>query len=481
LKSPTIDNRIEVFIGCRYWRSMEHMERSENLSELFEKLLIDGLLRKWYPLAIDSECGGYFTNIRYDWTLALEQEKMIVSQARHVWATARAAAFLPDGSAYEEYARHGFRFLREAMWDRQFGGFFQIRGRSGGWSDVRGWRDEKRAYGNAFGLFALAALYGLTHDPEVLEFAKQVFCWIEDHAYDPRYKGYFQFLTREGRVFDNFSEYKSVASDRNEVGFKDQNSSIHLLEAYTELYRVWRDPTLREQLSGLLALIRDTMVSEKGYLQLFFYPDWTPVSFRECGADERERNFGLDHVSFGHDYETAFLMLEASHALGLQNDACTLAVARKMLDHALSCGWDGDVGGFYDGGYYFKGEERCVIIQRTKNWWAQAEALNVLLLFSRIFPRSMYEDYFRREWDYVRKYIIDWERGDWFEGGLDREPHYRTGPKSHIWKCTYHTTRALTNCIAMLGGDMENGRTATEELIRHWKRTAEILPASAPV
>ena len=194
------------------------------------------------------------------------------------------------------------------------------------------------------------------------------------------------FLRGKEKCLTTSSEYTSVASDNNEVGFKDQNSSIHLLEAYTELYRVWKDPTLREQLSSLLALIRDTMVTERGYLQLFFHTDWSPVTFRECTADERERNFGLDHVSVGHDYETAFLMLEASHALGLENDTRTLAVARKMLDHALVSGWDDELGGFYDGGYYFKGEARCTIIHPTKNWWAQAEALNALLLFLKDTP-----------------------------------------------------------------------------------------------
>ncbi len=455
----------------------ESMENNADLVEVFGRLLDDGILRRWYPLVIDRECGGYFTNVKSDWTLAPEQEKMIVGQARHIWTTTRAATFFAEGSTYTEYARHGFLFLRDGMWDRQCGGFYQIRSRSGGWSDVRGWREEKRTYGNAFAVYALAALYGLTRDPEVLEFAKQAFCWIEDHAYDPRYKGYFQFLTREGKVFDTSSEYRCIASDNNEVGFKDQNSSIHLLEAYTELYRVWRDPTLREQLSSLLELIRDTMVTERGYLQLFFYPDWSPLSFRDREADVREQNFGLDHVSVGHDYETAFLMLEASHVLGLKNDTRTLAVAKKMLDHALMSGWDNELGGFYDGGYYFKGEDTCTIIHPTKNWWAQAEALNALLLFSKIYPGSTYDGFFMREWEYVQKYIIDWEKGDWFEGGLDKEPHFRTGPKSHIWKCTYHTTRGLTNCITMLGGGKEQRRKEMEEFIGHWRKTARALEA----
>src|SRR5690606_40790989 len=88
----------------------------------------------------------------------------------------------------------------------------------------------------------------------------------------------------------------------------------------------------------------------------------------------------LDHMAFGHDVETAFLMLEASHVLGLENDVQTHTVAKIMVDHALRNGWDDEVGGFYDEGYYFKGADSIRIIRDTKNWWAQAEGLNTLLL-----------------------------------------------------------------------------------------------------
>lgn len=428
--------------------------RNEMLAALQE-----GILKRWYPLVIDREFGGYFTNLACDWTILPEQEKMIVTQARHIWTTSRAAALSDVPASFEAMARHGYLFLRDRMWDAAHGGFYQIRDRGGGPSDVRGWRDEKRTYGNAFAVFAMAALYRQTGDPEVLEFAKRTFDWIERCAFDPHFEGYFEFLTPDSKPFDRSSTYASVASDANELGFKDQNSSIHLLEAYTELLRVWDDPKLREQLSRLLVLIRDTMVSDEGYLRLFFHPDWTPVSFRYDPAEVREKNYGLDHVSFGHDCETAFLMLEASEALGIDHDAKTLGVAKKMLDHALAAGWDTDVGGFFEEGYYFAGSDRCAIIRDTKNWWSQAEGLNVLLLFSRIFPGAGYDGYFEKQWEYVKEYLLDDRYGDWFEGGIDREPHFRTGPKSHIWKCTYHTFRALSNCVALLGepGEMQSG------------------------
>jgi mannobiose 2-epimerase len=450
--------------------------QSPGLSQTLYEHLDENLLRKWYPLVIDKKCGGYFTNVSHDWRLAAEQEKMIVTQARHVWTTSKAAAFVPDAPRYDMFARHGFLFLRDFMWDQRYGGFYQIRSREGGYSECRGWGEEKRTYGNAFGIYALAALYGVTHDVGALDLAKETFGWLEAHAYDPEFKGYFQFLTRQGEPFDENSQHRSVASDIREVGFKDQNSSIHLLEAYTELYRVWKDDTLGARLASLLELIRDTMVTKNGYLQLFFARDWTPVSFRMTSEATRSLNYSLDHVSFGHDYETAFLMLEASRALGIENDTRTLTVSKQMLDHAMENGWDRDLGGFFDGGYYLEGSDRCTIVKSTKTWWPQAEALNTLLIFSRIFPEdARYREFFEKQWEYVDTYGLDHRNGDWYEGGLDKEPSCATAPKGHMWKCSYHTGRALMNCIALLSNETsgESGiakrRRELEKLVEHWK------------
>ena len=104
----------------------------------------------------------------------------------------------------------------------------------------------------------------------------------------------------------------------------------------------------------MLLLIRDTMVSDKGYLRLFFYPDWKPVSNRDSSSAIILERKGVDHVSFGHDVETAFLMMEASEALGIEHDQRTWDIGKKMVDHSLATGWDDKIGGFYDEGYYFK-------------------------------------------------------------------------------------------------------------------------------
>lgn len=444
----------------------------------------ENFIKIWYPKAIDLECGGYFTNLSFDFKRLYSQEKMIVTQARHLWTLSKIAEFTGD-KVFEDFALHGFNFLKYKMWDCKNGGFYQIKSREGKFSDVEGWRNEKRIYGNAYGLFGLSALYKLTKSKIVLDFAETVFNWIDKFGHDDKSKGYFQFLTEDCKIFDKHSEYKSIATDSVEVGYKDQNSSIHLLEAFTEFYNVNKNDTVKERLKEMLFLVRDVITTEKGYLNLFFNYDWDPLSFKNSPVEIREENYNLDHVSFGHDYETAFLMLEASFSLGIENDVKTLSVAKKMIDHALANGWDHKNGGFYDEGYYFN-DDKCEIIKDSKNWWAQAEALNIFLIMSKIFPEeTKYIETFIREWEYVKRFIIDSENGDWYWGGLDKEPFYKTAEKGTIWKCTYHNGRALMNCITILSDDnfsafeknvvFRDRRIEINNFINHWKKTSKML------
>lgn len=460
------------------------MNTDKLLNEIFSHLNNE-ILPNWYPLSIDSPNGGYYSNLSYNFKVMPEQDKLIVTQARHIWALSKLSDFIANKN-YKEYAFHGYRFLKEKMWDDKYGGFYTIRSRNGNYSNFNGYLDEKRTYGNAFAIYGLAALFELTNDEDVLNLAKDTFYWIEEKAADKNLNGYFQFLTRKGIPFDKNSQYKTIAIDANEVGFKDQNSSIHLLEAYTELYNVWKSPELYSRLFNILILIRDTITTNKGYLTLFFYPDWKPVSFRDSPEDIRKQNYGLDHVSFGHNYETAFLMLEASYTLGLQNDTKTLITAKTMMDHAIENGWDNNSAGFFDEGYYFKENGKCEIIKDTKVWWSQAEGLNALLLFSKIFPdEKKYYELFLKQWEYIKKYLIDHEHGDWYWGSLEKEPFYKTEPKANIWKGTYHTARALMNCTKMLADDncelykfnkrFQEEKNKFDKMIDYWKNVSANL------
>jgi len=430
--------------SCASSKKVDESSDQQIFSELSESLN-KGILDVWYPRTIDSISGGFLSDFDYKWEMKGPQNKMIVTQSRHVWTASTVAEFYPERKNYFlKIAAHGALFLKDKMWDSQLGGFYTLVDREGkalknGKSD----RIMKEAYGNAFAIYGLSAFARVSGDTVALNLAKKAFLWLDKHSFDPQYGGYFQFLEADGTP---------LKDGYNGTPPKDQNSSIHLLEAFTELYRVWPDPLVKERLLMMLNLIRDRIVQPKGCLQLFLNRDCSPVSYCDSAEDVRRKNWQLDHISFGHDVETAYLMLEASEVAGLKDDTVTLRKAKMMVDHSIRNGWDKSVGGFYDGGYYFKGQDSVTIIKDTKNWWAQAEGLNSLLLMARLFPDDPqnYKLLFLKEWEYIDKYLIDHDHGDWYPNGIDKEPQEKLAMKAQIWKGNYHTSRSLMNCMKQL-------------------------------
>ncbi len=412
-----------------------------NLSTALDHNLLD----VWYPRTIDSISGGFLSDFDYQWKMKRPQNKMIVTQARHVWTCSTVAEFYPEKKLqYLKIARHGVQFLKDKMWDPKLGGFFTLVDREGNvLHSPKSDRIMKDAYGNAFAIYGLSAFSRVSGDTAALSLAKKAFFWLEKHSYDPQFGGYFQFLEADGTPLKNGFQGTPP---------KDQNSSIHLLEALTELYRVWPDPLVKERLLTMLGLVRDRITTPKGFLQLFENQDWSPVSYRDSSEEVRKKHWQLDHVSFGHDVETAYLMLEASEIAGLKNDTLTLRKAKKMVDHSVENGWDKEVGGFYDAGYYFKNQDKVSIIEDTKNWWAQAEGLNSLLIMSELFPNDPhnYKSLFRKQWEYIDTYLIDHKNGDWYVEGIDKAPDAKLAMKAQIWKGNYHTSRSLMNCLKRL-------------------------------
>ncbi len=431
---------IAVNKGLDEMPSPYEMNKESIIAEL--KVALKSEFDLFYPLSIDTVDGGYFSDINYKWQLQGKQNKMIVTQARHVWSNANASMYYKKKEPFFKYAKHGFEFLKNKMWDKKYGGFFDLVDREGKPISTDG-KIMKYAYGNAFAIYGLAAYYQAFGDTAALHLAQKTFYWMERHSYDPKYGGYFQFMKRNGTPYKN--------------GFigtppKDQNSMIHILEAFTQLYKVWHNNLVKERLSSLFYLIRDTVIGSKPYLTLFMQRDCTPLSFRDSSREVWKKHIELDKISYGHNVETAYLLLEASDALGIKDDTKTIQVGKAMDDFALAHGWDNVHGGIYDGGYQFKGEDSVKVVQTTKQWWNQIEALNSFLMMSQIFPHDKhnYYDKFCRQWQYIKEYLIDHKYGGWYWNSIDTDPQARYMPKATIWKCNYHTTRGLINCIRRL-------------------------------
>ncbi len=402
------------------------------MADILEESLFKDILDHWYPLNIDSLNGGYISGFQRDWSPTERPlPKSLVQQARHVWATSFILEHYPDHKEFLDYAAHGFTFLKDAMWDQEYGGFYVNCNADGTPALTRG--DGKLVYGQAFAVYGLSQYYAVSKDKEALDLAKKAFLWMEN-AHDPQYGGYFENLKRDG------------SGD----GLKDYNSSIHLMEAITSLYRVWPDSLVHARLEEMFYLIRDTFVHPDGYLQLYFHPDWTLVTDEEMAEGSEGRNHVIEHFTYGHDVETAFLLLETAHELGMGEDEDTHAIAKQLVDHSLASGWDSEVGGFFDAGKQIG--DSIEIINNGKAWWSEIEGLNALLLMHTLYPEDPHDYYglFLEMWEYIDTYLIDHEYGGWYNAGLDTSPDSKNQLKSHGWKTTYHNARGMVHCVEML-------------------------------
>lgn len=403
------------------------------LAEEAELMLSRDVLGVWFPRTVDTEHGGFHSNFTRDWKKSPSDGKFSVFQGRMTWIAAQVAMRRPDLKAqFLPAAQHGVEYLTNVMWDKQDGGFFW--GLDDRGAVTQGFTDGKHLYGMSFCLYGAAAAYRATNDPKALELAKRAFRWMDEHAHDAKNGGYFEWLARNGKVVaagPQTGKVQGIPVSGFPLGYKSMNTHIHLLESFTELYHVWQDETLRKRLAELLQLVRDKICVEPGVMNLYFTNDWRAIP---------------GHDSYGHDVETAYLMLEAAEVLGQKNDAGTERMARLLVDHALAYGWDETHGGFYREGTA-AGEAE----DTKKEWWAQVEGLNTLLLMHEKYGREtdVYFRAFQHQWQFIRDRQVDREFRGLYDT-VERDGTPTNTPKARMWKAAYHDGRALLNVTERL-------------------------------
>jgi len=401
------------------------------LAEALDAHLRRDVLAKWYPACVD-EAGGFHQTFSRDWTRRPDRNRFLVYQARQTWVAARVATYDPAlKDAYTRYALHGLAYLDKVMSDRRHGGLYWRLGPDGRVSERFG--TEKHAYGIAFAVYAGAAVYEATADPRALALATATFEWFDDHAHDGTHGGYVEALARDGTPIVAAPRPGARDGISTPYGYKSMNAHIHLLEALTELYKATADPRVGERLEEMLAVVRDRIAVEPGALNYYFTPDWRAVPM---------------HDSFGHDIETAFLMVEASEALGRPDDERTWRVAQSIVDHALEWGWDATHGGFY-----YSGQAFAPAFERFKSWWTQAEGLNVLLLMHERYgdQTDRYWNAFVRQLAFIWDHQVDHEHGGWFcRVTEDGSGLVSSADKATPWKAAYHNVRALMQTVRRL-------------------------------
>jgi len=330
---------------------------------------------------------------------------------------------------------HGFRYLRDTLWDHRHGGWYRMLDRAGNPLEAA----TKHGHGSSYAISACAACYEATGDEDCLRLAKAAFTWLEEHAHDGRYGGYLVFYRQDGTpILASEGLPPGVTEDPigTPLGFKDVNTTSDLLKGLADLFRVWPDPLVRTRLDEMLCIVRDRFVVAPGVLHMYAHPNWVPLP---------------DIVRYGHILRASNLLLAGSRALTGAVDQTTAQVVKSMVDTMLAVAWDPERGGFHGAGGAFTPPdiEGTKVFVRTKAWWPQAEGLRALRAMERTYPADPadYRTQFMRLWDYISTYLIDPTHGGWFQAGTDENPEARKGPKAFTWKDCSHETEALLECL----------------------------------
>ena len=208
------------------------------------------------------------------------------------------------------------------------------------------------------------------------------------------------------------------------------NTHLHVLEAYTNLFRIYPSQEVKEAIIHLLDMFDKHIIdSHNHHLVLFFDETWN-----RKGAQ----------VSYGHDIEAAWLLSEAAEVIGEQEWIMKMHHHATLIADASLEGIDSDNGMFHE----FDPVHNHLV--REKHWWPQAEAMVGFLHAYEVSGNEKYLEYLLNSWQFIKDHIIDKKNGEWIWGVKDDYALMKNEDKAGFWKCPYHNSRACLEAISRI-------------------------------
>jgi len=402
----------------------EPVQIAEKYVPRLEKILTENIEPFWYEKSLDRQNGGYVISFDQQGKLKEPVTKMIVTQARQVWLFSRLARAGYEPQKHLEAAKLGYRFLKDKMWDPTNGGFY--------WEvDITGnqkLKPNKHLYGQSFGLYAISEYALASGDKEALDFAVQFFNLLEEKSHDKVYGGYVEYFRPDWTSPPaGESSYMGAPGD-----LKLMNTHLHLLEAMTTFYLASQLPLARERLLELINIESNAVVRKNlGACTDKYSQDWTP---RLEGDYAR--------VSYGHDIENVWLLMDACDAAGVSNYPF-MNLYETLFKYSLQYGYDSRQGGFF-----YTGRFNSAADDRSKSWWVQAETIVSSLRMYEYTKNPKYLSTFEETFSLIESRMVDWEVGEW-HGTIPAQGQPQ-GDKASPWKAGYHNGRAMIECIEIL-------------------------------
>jgi len=383
--------------------------------------LTSNILPFWINRMTDP-AGGYYGRRDGNGNLVDGAEKGLILNARILWTFSQAYRILGKPE-YLKAATRAKDYIADHFVDQEFGGAYWSVDSEGKPLDTK-----KQFYAIAFAVYGLAEYYRAAGG-DALDLAISLYRSIEEHSFDSELNGYIEACTRDwGKIED------MRLSDKDENFAKTMNTHLHILEAYTGLYRVWKDEGLHSQLSNLIRIFLDKIIQPDGHLGLFFDENWTLHGVMQ---------------SFGHDIETSWLLVEAAEVLCESGDPMDrllylecLGASRELAAAATE--------GLTSEGMVYEYDPASGYRKDDRDWWVQAEAVVGYLNRWQLAGDPADLERSLAEWDYIKRAIIAPD-GEWYWGRRPDGSVNLADDRAGFWKCPYHNGRMCMEIIARIG------------------------------
>lgn len=382
-----------------------------------KKHLETGIIPFWQSMK-DEENGGFYGYLGYDLKLNKKAVKGCILNSRILWFFSNAYLLLGKKELLEN-AAHAYGFLKDCCLDREYGGVY--------WSLTYDGKPEdttKHTYNQAFAVYALSSYYDASKDVQALETARSLYRLMEEKCTDDQ--GYLEAFERDFQPAEN-----DKLSENGVMAERTMNTLLHVFEAYTELYRVSKEACVADRLRYMLDLMADKIYNPKlGRQEVFFDSGWHSL---------------IDLYSYGHDIETAWLLDCGLEVLGDASYTEKIAPLTKTItENIYSRAYVG---------HSLVNEAENGIVDTTRVWWVQAEAVVGFLNGYQKQQEQKYLEAAADVWSYIRDCMIDKRPGsEWF-AKLDQDKNPIPDPIVEPWKCPYHNGRMCFEVIKRLKGD----------------------------
>lgn len=385
--------------------------------------LENNILPFWITLT-DNSYGGFYGEVTNDLKIDRMANKGCILNSRILWTYSRAYQKY-EKKEYKDTADQAYQFLKRAFWDYQYSGLYWMVDFSGN-PVIR----KKHIYNIAFGIYALSEYYSTFNEPSSLNMAIMLYNLVERYSFDQEYGGYVDTLSEE---WEPIADMRLNNTELNAP--KTMNTHLHILESYTNLYKVWKSNELKSKIIDLINLFLDKIIdAETFHLKLFFNEKWESIT---------------KEISYGHDIECSWLLCEAANALEnkeLQTRVNDTAV--NMVNKVIEEGYDGVFGGIYN-------HSDSYGINFRKEWWPQAEMLVGLMNAIQITGKDTYLTPLVKTWEFIYMNVIDHRYGEWFHTVERNGRAVENLLKVEPWKCPYHNSRAcmefISRCDLLMG------------------------------